>query len=423
MAAKAVILTGGSSKGTRFRPLSLDAPKALFPIAGRAIIWHGIQALSRLEGLEEVILIGFYEDSVFTGFIKETSRDFPHLKIRYLREFQSLGTAGGLYHFRDAILKGNPTQIYVLHSDIACSFPLLELKKFHDRHRGVGTIMGVRVAKESATKYGCIVVDQRDNPGQAKHYVEKPENFISDIINGGVYLFDRSIFDELKAAMDIKVSRAADDPLQTLNPEELRLEQDVIAPLVANKKLWVYCSPATAWRQIKTAGSAVPANSLVLASYKSTNPQLLRRRSPTVAGNTPDVHNDPARIRCEIIEPSFIDETAIVDPSAKIGPNVSIGAGVKVGFGCRIKESIILDNATLDKNSCVLYSIVSENCQIGAWARIEGSPLVLNDEGKEKQTITILGKEVIVTKEVLVRSCIVLPHKTLAKSFANEVLL
>lgn len=29
------------------RPLSLDIPKPLFPIAGRAIIWHCIQALSK----------------------------------------------------------------------------------------------------------------------------------------------------------------------------------------------------------------------------------------------------------------------------------------------------------------------------------------------------------------------------------------
>lgn len=95
----------------------------------------------------------------------------------YMREYQSLGTAGGLYHFRDTILKGNPDQIFVLHADIACTFvssvsivptlllltlqnqPLEQLKAFHDKHRGVGTVMGVKVPKETATKYGCIVID------------------------------------------------------------------------------------------------------------------------------------------------------------------------------------------------------------------------------------------------------------------------
>ena len=64
------------------RPITLTMPKPLFPIAGRAIIWHGIQALAKLEGLKEVILIGFYDDSVFTQFVKDTSRDFPGLSIR-----------------------------------------------------------------------------------------------------------------------------------------------------------------------------------------------------------------------------------------------------------------------------------------------------------------------------------------------------
>ncbi len=35
---KAVILVGGPSKGTRFRPLSFDIPKPLFPIAGKEMV-------------------------------------------------------------------------------------------------------------------------------------------------------------------------------------------------------------------------------------------------------------------------------------------------------------------------------------------------------------------------------------------------
>jgi mannose-1-phosphate guanylyltransferase len=94
--------------------------------------------------MHEVLLIGFYEDAVFTHFVKDASRDFPNLSIRYLREYSSLGTAGGLYHFRDVILKGNPQQIYVLHADICCTYPLVELKAFHDRHQGMGTVMGIK---------------------------------------------------------------------------------------------------------------------------------------------------------------------------------------------------------------------------------------------------------------------------------------
>jgi mannose-1-phosphate guanylyltransferase len=192
-----------------------------------------------------------------------------HAICSYLREFQALGTAGGLYHFRDAILKGSPEQIFVLHADIACSYPLAELKAFHDHHRGVGTIMGVKVPRESASKYGCIVTSPETK--MAMHYVEKPESFISDIINGGIYLFDKAIFDEIRAAMDEKLRKNScacrcalwqvksphgahsEDPLAT--NDELRLEQDVIAPLASARRLYVYETPSF-WRQIKTGGCA-----------------------------------------------------------------------------------------------------------------------------------------------------------------------
>ncbi|KAH9823820.1 nucleotide-diphospho-sugar transferase [Melampsora americana] len=417
MSSKAVYLLGGPSKGTRMRPLTLDIPKPLFPLAGRAVIWHGIQALSKLSNLQEVLLIGFYEDSVLAPFVKQASRDFPSLQIRYMREYEALGTAGGLYHFRDAILKGSPDQIYVLHSDIVSSFPLAELKSFHDRHRGVGTLMGIKVSKEMSTKFGSIVTDPESF--QALHYVEKPESFLSTTINTGVYLFDKSIFDEIKAAMDLKVKKNTEDPLRPQD-DQLRLEQDVIAPLSDRGKLYVY-ETKTQWKQIKTAGSALPANALVLESYKSNNPVLLRRRSPTIIAAKATQEQSKAA-GPEIVEPCYIDETAEIHPSAKIGPNVSIGAGVKIGFGARVKDSIILDNSILDQNCCVLYSILGEDNKVGAWSRVEGSPLPMDGYIGNK-SISVLAKDVQVKSEVHVRNCIVLPHKTLTRSSANEVLL
>lgn len=91
---------------------------------------------------------------------------------------------------------------------------------------------------------------------QALHYVEKPDSYISDTINGGVYLFDKSIFDEIKVAMDEKTRKVQEDPLSfpDLDDEEqLRLEQDVLAPLASAKKLFVFMTPGY-WRQIKSAG-------------------------------------------------------------------------------------------------------------------------------------------------------------------------
>lgn len=63
-------------------------------------------------------------------------------------------------------------------------------------------MLGVTVPKETATKYGCIVSDPAN--GLVRHYVEKPEGWISSLINAGIYLFDKRFFDEVKIAMDEK---------------------------------------------------------------------------------------------------------------------------------------------------------------------------------------------------------------------------
>lgn len=120
----------------------------------------------------------------------------------YLREYQSLGTAGGLYHFRDEILRGNPGQVFVLHADVACTFPLQAMKKAHEGHRGLCTILGTKVPRESANNFGCLVAKPDTN--EVLHYVEKPETFISNLISCGVYLFDCAIFDEIRKSLENK---------------------------------------------------------------------------------------------------------------------------------------------------------------------------------------------------------------------------
>jgi len=66
---KAVILIGGPQKGTRFRPLSLDTPKPLFPLAGRPLIAHHIEACAQLPDLREILIIGYYPQTQMEGFV------------------------------------------------------------------------------------------------------------------------------------------------------------------------------------------------------------------------------------------------------------------------------------------------------------------------------------------------------------------
>lgn len=406
---KGLILVGGPNKGTRFRPLSLDVPKPLFPIAGKPMIHHHIEACAQVEGLKEIILLGFYPEAAFSEFLQETSKEFPNVKLRYINEESVLGTAGGLYHFRNQILTDKPEYMFVINSDICCTFPLKEVLDFHKAHGKDCSIMGTKVPREYANHYGCLVKDETTH--ELLHYTEKPETFVSDLINCGLYCFSAAFFNTMGAVMTEITDR---ELLQTSMEIEhlgkkkgaMRLEQDVFVPLAGTKKVYVY-QYGGFWRQIKNAGASVYCNDLYTKHYAKVKPQFLAPQNETVTGNV-------------VIHP-----TAQVHPSARIGPDVTIGANVKIGKGVRILHSIILDGADIQDRACILYSIIGWECVVGPWARIEGipnyTPFLYNQD--KRQGITIFGKGATANKEITVRNCIVMPHKSLDQSQFNEILL
>ncbi|KAK9474481.1 nucleotide-diphospho-sugar transferase [Dipodascopsis tothii] len=411
MSSKALILVGGGTRGTRFRPLSLDIPKVLFPVAGRPILSHALSALTTVPTIKEVLLVGFYDDAIFKDFLADAAKEFPQFTIKYLREYTALGTAGGLYHFRDVILKGNPDKFFVLHADVCCSFPLKEMLHMAEEKAAKAVILGIRVPTQVASNFGCIVADPATK--KVVHYVEKPETHISNLINGGVYLFDKSIFTTIREARDARHEAAVASPIGEEGGEILRLEQDILTRLSQDDGFFVY-ETRDFWRQIKTAGSAVPANALYLQKLFQLDPD-----APNLA-----------KASATILPPVYIDPTAIVSPTAKLGPNVSIGPHAKIGAGARIKESIVLDDTEVRPGACVLYSILARGVKVGNWARVEGTPTPPADHlstvvknGARVHTVTILAQDVVVGDEVRCQNCVVLPHKEIKTDVENEVIM
>lgn len=288
-------------------------------------------------------------------------------------------------------------------------------------------ILGTRVPKDAATNFGCIVSDAHSK--RVLHYVEKPESYISDLINCGVYLFStEAIFPSIKSAIKRRTDRPRlvsypsgealdrtfvqhDEEEEGEKNEVIRLEQDILSDLADSRQFYVL-ETKDFWRQIKTAGSAVPANALYLMKAFQSQSEELAPPSAT------------------ILPPVFIHPTAHVDPTAKLGPNVSIGPRANIGAGVRIKEAIVLEDAEIRHDACVLYAIIGWSSRVGPWARVEGTPTPVREHstsvvknGVKVQSITILGKECVVGEEARVQNCVCLPFKELKRDVANEVIM
>ncbi|KAM1026036.1 hypothetical protein ACFX13_039732 [Malus domestica] len=406
----AVIMVGGPTKGTRFRPLSLNIPKPLFPLAGQPMVHHPISACKRIPNLTQIFLIGFYEEREFALYVSSISNELK-VPVRYLREDKPHGSAGGLYNFRDRIMEDNPLHIVLLNCDVCCSFPLPEMLEAHKKYGGMGTILVIKVSAESASQFGELVADPVTN--ELLHYTEKPETFVSDRINCGVYIFTPDIFNAVEGVSTQWKDRA---DLRRLSSFEslhsatrnapthfVRLDQDILSPLAGKKQLYTY-ETLDFWEQIKTPGMSLKCSGLYLAQFRFTNPHLLVSGDGTKSASiTGDVYVHPS---------------AKVHPTAKIGPNVSISANARIGPGARLISCIILDNVEIKENAVVIHSIVGWKSSIGRWSRVQAT-----GDYNSKLGITILGEAVTVEDEVVVINSIVLPHKTLNVSVQEEIIL
>ncbi|CAH2057283.1 unnamed protein product, partial [Iphiclides podalirius] len=410
---KAVILIGGPQKGTRFRPLSLDTPKPLFPIAGLPLIQHHIAACAKLIECKEILIIGSYTTTHMAQFVSDMQKEY-HVIIRYLQEFTPLGTGGGLYHFRDQVRAGSPTAFFLLNGDVCADFPLKELWGFHEeRPSALVTIMGTEATRQQSVYYGCMVREATTKA--VTHYVEKPNTYVSTLINCGVYVCSLQVFHTMAEAFQRKQDGFYSANGQNgAHPGYMSWEQDVLSPLAGTNKLYAM-QVSNWWSQVKTAGSAIYANRHYLELNKT------KLEAP-----------------CQIYPDVYLHPSAVVDSTAVIGPNVSIGAGVTVKAGVRIKESIILNNATINEHALVMYSVVGQEACVGEWSRVEGTPSdpdpnkpfakmdnqpLFNTDGRLNPSITILGAGVIVPAETILLNSIVLPHKHLTRSFKHEIIL
>ncbi|EQC38883.1 hypothetical protein SDRG_03841 [Saprolegnia diclina VS20] len=419
--SKAVILVGGH-EDRYFRPLSMDQPKPLFPIAGRPMLYHHVEACAKVPHMTEILLIGGHDEGLFARFLDIVMREIL-VPIRYLQEREPLGTAGGLRVFFDEIMLGSPDMLFVLHYDICCSFPLQDMVYQHLRTHASCTMLGKRVFPDEAKTYGCIVAD---DACEVVHWAEKPETFVSDLINCGIYLFNIKVLGRI---MDVGDARAdarrtaqasRNQPRFPYKPlfhecvNGLSLEQDILIPMAGQQELYVY-ETGDFWCQIKTPGMAVMCSELYMQRYRYVDPTLLSstggKLSPHIEGNV------------------VIDPSATIHPSAKLGPNVVIAAGVSIGKGVRVAHSIVLAGATIKDHACVLFSILGWNCTVGEWARVEGEPpndTMAKPTGADTsipRDVTIFGTSVLCAPEIIVRNCVVLPRKVLTQSCHNEILL
>jgi dTDP-glucose pyrophosphorylase len=165
-----VIMAGGL--GTRLMPLTENTPKPLIEIGGKPILETIIDVASE-QGFQNFLIAVGYRGNMIEEFFGDGSE--KGLRISYLREESSLGTAGALSLITEA-----PEQTFVvMNGDVLNRIDLDALIETREQQKAIIAI----AARESETliPYGVI----EDAAGKLLSMVEKPT--LRHLINTGVY--------------------------------------------------------------------------------------------------------------------------------------------------------------------------------------------------------------------------------------------
>ena len=176
---EAIILCGGLA--TRLGETAKTLPKILLEIAGKTVLEWQIQLL-RDVGVTTVILASGHLHDVLYERVGDT---YAGMCLRYAKEEKRLGTGGAV---QNAMQQIDASPFFVLNGDILiANFSLREmLVRFEQGMAGV--LLSVHVP--DIRPYGEIV---SDGEGKIQAFREKQPICRAGYINGGVYLFDRSI--------------------------------------------------------------------------------------------------------------------------------------------------------------------------------------------------------------------------------------
>jgi D-glycero-alpha-D-manno-heptose 1-phosphate guanylyltransferase len=181
----AVLLVGGM--GTRLQSILPSMPKALAPV-GKVPFLQLLVLQLRSQGIRRVVMCtGHRADQIEEEFGDGHKWD---LAIEYSKESGPLGTAGALKFAERYLLKAR--DFLVMNGDSFLEFDFLELLRFH-RERGALMSMAVRGVPDAA-RYGTVQVDTRN---RVAGFCEKSGSHVAGLVNGGVYLFHRTILEHL----------------------------------------------------------------------------------------------------------------------------------------------------------------------------------------------------------------------------------
>ena len=173
----AILMAGG--KGERLRPLTLDTPKPLLKIGGKAIIDYNVEALASVGVTDITVTTRYLADQIHDHF----STPVTGVNVKCVTETLPLGTIGAASLVERK--KGGNT--LVMNSDLLTTISFEEMYMRHIEEQADVTIAAIPYVV--SVPYAILTTDG----ATVKGIEEKP--FYSYYANAGIYIFSNELLD------------------------------------------------------------------------------------------------------------------------------------------------------------------------------------------------------------------------------------
>jgi glucose-1-phosphate thymidylyltransferase len=330
---KGLILSGG--KGTRLRPLTYTSAKQLVPIANKPVLFYGVEA---------IVAAGIREIGVVVGDTREEIRaalgDGSRFgaRVTYIEQDSPRGLAHAVL-ISEPFLKGEPFVVYLGDNVIADGITTLV-----EDYRRLGCNSQILLAKvANPSQFGVAELED----GRVVRLTEKPKHPKSDLALVGVYMFDDSIWEAVKA-------------IRPSARQELEIT-DAIQWLVDHGRTVHPHLVSGWWKDTGKIEDMLEANRIILDTF--------------TAGGLEDI-DSASRVEGKVVvekgarlERSTVRGPAIIGAGAEIrdafvGPYTAVGADCLIDR-CEIENSIVLEGSRLERIPVrIADSLIGKNVRI-----------------------------------------------------------
>ncbi|MCC2547220.1 NTP transferase domain-containing protein [Hymenobacter sp. BT175] len=321
------IIVPMAGMGKRMRPHTLTIPKPLIPIAGKPIVRRLVEDIAKVcgEQVDEVaFIIGRFGETVEKSLIQIAESVGAKGTIHYQDE--PLGTAHAILCAQSAL--SGPVVVAFADTLFKADFTLDSSVP--------GTIWVQRV--DDPKPFGVVKLNEA---GQITDFVEKPQEFVSDLAIIGIYYFQDGEYlrQELQHLLDNDIKDKGEYQL-TNALENMKNKGTTFVP-----------GRVTEWLDCGNKDATVFTNQRYL--------EYLQERGEELVSSSAKVTNSV------IIPPVYIGEGAIITDSV-VGPHVSLGDHSDV-------RSSVISNSIVQQSATVLHANVT-NSMIGNHATVTSTP-------------------------------------------------